>query len=231
MDTGSTKGGRMKFFIDTANVTEIREAHSLGVLDGVTTNPSLIAKEKRGFRSLIDEICSIVPGPVNVEVVSTDAEGMVAEGEELASIAKNIVVKVPMIREGLKATKRLSEQGISVNVTLIFSAPQALLAAKAGARYVSPFVGRLDDISHVGMEVAGQIVSIFKNYTFPTEVLVASIRNPLHVIEAAQMGAHVATLPFAVLEQLLKHPLTDIGLQRFLADWQKLQETVSVAAR
>jgi len=221
----------MKFFIDTANVAEIREASSLGVLDGVTTNPSLIAKEKRGFRSLIDEICAIVSGPVNVEVVSTDAEGMVAEGEDLASIAKNIVVKVPMTREGLKATKRLSEQGIGINVTLIFSAPQALLAAKAGARYVSPFVGRLDDISHVGMEVVAQIVSIFKNYTFPTEVLVASIRNPLHVIEAGRMGAHVATLPFAVLEQLLKHPLTDIGLQRFLADWQKLQETLSVPAR
>ena len=221
----------MKFFIDTANVTEIREAYSLGVLDGVTTNPSLIAKEKRGFRPLIEEICSIVPGPVNLEVVSTDAEGMVAEGQEFAAIAKNIVVKVPMTREGLKATKRLSEQGIGINVTLIFSAPQALLAAKAGARYVSPFVGRLDDISHAGMEVVAQIVSIFKNYTFPTEVLVASIRNPLHVIEAAQMGAHVATLPLAVLEQLLKHPLTDIGLQRFLADWQKLQETVSAPAR
>lgn len=221
----------MKFFIDTANVTEIREAYSLGVLDGVTTNPSLIAKEKRGFRPLIEEICSIVPGPVNLEVVSTDAGGMVAEGQEFAAIAKNIVVKVPMTREGLKAAKRLSEQGIDINVTLIFSAPQALLAAKAGARYVSPFVGRLDDISHPGMEVVGQIVSIFDNYTFPTQVLVASIRNPLHVIEAAQMGAHVATMPFNVIEQLLKHPLTDIGLQRFLADWQKLQEVVSAPAR
>lgn len=221
----------MKFFIDTANVAEIREAYSLGVLDGVTTNPSLIAKEKRGFRALIDEICSIVPGPVNVEVVSTDADGMVAEGEEFTTIAKNIVVKVPMTREGLKATKRLSEQGTNVNVTLIFSAPQALLAAKAGARYVSPFVGRLDDISHAGMEVVAQIVSIFKNYTFPTEVLVASVRHPLHVIEAGQMGAHVVTMPLNVLEQLLKHPLTDIGLQRFLADWQKLQETAKVPAR
>jgi len=221
----------MKFFIDTANVTEIREAYSLGVLDGVTTNPSLIAKEKRGFRPLIDEICSIVPGPVNVEVVRTDADGMVAEGEEFATIAKNVVVKAPMTREGLKATKRLSEQGIRVNVTLIFSASQALLAAKAGASYVSPFVGRLDDISHVGMEVVGEILSIFRNYTFPTEVLVASIRNPLHVIEAGRMGAHVATVPFAVLEQLLKHPLTDIGLQRFLADWQKLQESVDAVAR
>jgi transaldolase len=221
----------MKFFIDTANVTEIREAYSLGVLDGVTTNPSLIAKEKRGFRPLIDEICSIVPGPVNVEVVRTDADGMVAEGEEFATIAKNVVVKVPMTREGLKATKRLSDQGIRVNVTLIFSASQALLAAKAGASYVSPFVGRLDDISHVGMEVVGEILSIFRNYTFPTEVLVASIRNPLHVIEAGRMGAHVATMPFTVLEQLLKHPLTDIGLQRFLADWQKLQETVDAVAR
>lgn len=221
----------MKFFIDTANVTEIREAYSLGVLDGVTTNPSLIAKEKRGFRPLIDEICSIVPGPVNVEVVRTDADGMVAEGEEFATIAKNVVVKVPMTREGLKATKRLSDQGIRINVTLIFSASQALLAAKAGASYVSPFVGRLDDISHVGMEVVGEILSIFRNYTFPTEVLVASIRNPLHVIEAGRMGAHVATMPFTVLEQLLKHPLTDIGLQRFLADWQKLQESVDVVAR
>jgi len=221
----------MKFFIDTANVTEIREAYSLGVLDGVTTNPSLIAKEKRGFRPLIDEICSIVPGPVNVEVVRTDADGMVAEGEEFATIAKNVVVKAPMTREGLKATKRLSEQGIRVNVTLIFSASQALLAAKAGASYVSPFVGRLDDISHVGMEVVGEILSIFRNYTFPTEVLVASIRNPLHVIEAGRMGAHVATMPFTVLDQLLKHPLTDIGLQRFLADWQKLQESVDAVAR
>jgi len=221
----------MKFFIDTASLTEIREAHSLGVLDGVTTNPSLIAKEKRAFRPLIDEICAIVPGPVNVEVVRTDADGMVAEGEEFATIAKNVVVKVPMTREGLKAAKRLSGQGIGVNVTLIFSAPQALLAAKAGARYASPFVGRLDDISHAGMEVVGQIVSIFNHYSFPTEVLVASVRNPLHIIEAAQMGAHIATMPFAVLEQLLKHPLTDIGLQRFLADWQKLQETISVPAR
>jgi transaldolase len=221
----------MKFFIDTANVTEIREAYSLGVLDGVTTNPSLIAKEKRGFRPLIDEICSIVPGPVNVEVVRTDADGMVAEGEEYATIAKNVVVKVPMTREGLKATKRLSEQGIGVNVTLIFSAPQALLAAKAGAKYVSPFVGRLDDIGHVGMEVVSQILAIFRHYTFPTEVLVASIRNPLHVVEAGRMGAHVATMPFNVLEQLLKHPLTDSGLQRFLADWQKLQESAAVVAR
>lgn len=221
----------MKFFIDTANVTEIREAYSLGVLDGVTTNPSLIAKERRGFRPLIDEICSVVPGPVNVEVVKTDADGMVAEGEEYATIAKNVVVKVPMTREGLKATKRLSEQGIGVNVTLIFSAPQALLAAKAGARYVSPFVGRLDDIGHVGMEVVEQILAIFRHYPIVTEVLVASIRNPLHVIEAGRMGAHVATMPFAVLEQLLKHPLTDIGLQRFLADWQKLQETAEVMAR
>jgi transaldolase len=220
----------MKFFIDTANVMEIREAHSLGVLDGVTTNPSLIAKEKRGFRPLIEEICAIVPGPVNVEVVRTDADGMVAEGQELATIATNIVVKVPMTREGLKATKRLSDRGIGVNVTLVFSAPQALLAAKAGARYVSPFVGRLDDIGHEGMEIVGQIVSIFRNYPFATEVLAASIRHPLHVIKAAQMGAHIATVPYNVLEQLLKHPLTDVGLERFLADWSKLQEAASVAA-
>jgi transaldolase len=191
----------------------------------------LIAKEQRGFRPLIDEICAIVPGPVSVEVVSTDADGMVTEGEDLASIAKNIVVKVPMTREGLKATKRLSEKGIGVNVTLVFSAPQALLAAKAGARYVSPFVGRLDDISHEGMEVVAQIVAMFKIYPFPTEVLAASIRHPMHVIKAAQVGAHVATLPYAVLEQLLKHPLTDIGLERFLADWRELQATISVSAR
>jgi transaldolase len=221
----------MKFFIDTANVAEIREAYSLGVLDGVTTNPSLIAKEKRGFRPLIEEICAIVPGPVNVEVVSTEADGMVAEGEELAAIAENIVVKVPMTREGLKATKRLSAQGIGVNVTLIFSAPQALLAAKAGARYVSPFVGRLDDIGHDGMEVVAQIVAIFRNYPFATEVLAASIRHPMHVLKAAQLGAHIATVPYAVLEQLFKHPLTDIGLERFLADWRQLQDTVSASAR
>jgi transaldolase len=225
------QGAYMKFFIDTANVAEIREAHSLGVLDGVTTNPSLIAKEKRGFRPLIDEICSIVPGPVNVEVVSTEVDGMIAEGEELASMAKNIVVKVPMTREGLKATKRLSEQGIGVNVTLIFSAPQALLAAKAGACYISPFVGRLDDIGHVGMDVVAQILAMLKNYPFTTEVLVASVRSPLHVIAAAQMGAHIATVPYHVLEQLLKHPLTDSGLQRFLADWHTLQEAVSAPAR
>jgi transaldolase len=221
----------MKFFIDTANVAEIREAHGLGVLDGVTTNPSLIAKEKRGFRPLIDEICAIVPGPVNVEVVGTEVDDMLAEGQELASIATNIVVKVPMTREGLKATKRLSERGIGVNVTLIFSAPQALLAAKAGARYVSPFVGRLDDIGHTGMDVVAQILAMLKHYPFATEVLVASIRNPLHVIAAAQMGAHIATVPYNVLEQLLKHPLTDSGLQRFLADWQTLQEAVSAPAR
>jgi transaldolase len=212
----------MKIFIDTANINEIREAYSWGVIDGVTTNPSLIAKEGKDFRKVIEEICSIVDGPISAEAVSMDAEGMIKESRELSKIHKNIVVKIPMTKEGLKAVKKVSSENIKTNMTLIFSPNQALLAAKAGATYISPFVGRLDDISHVGMDVVGQIVEIFDNYAFETEVIVASIRNPLHVIEAAMMGAHVATIPFNVLEQMLRHPLTDIGIKKFLEDWEKV---------
>ena len=219
----------MKFFIDTANVEEIREAVSLGVIDGVTTNPSLVAKEKRDFRELISEICTIVDGPISAEAVSLDAPGMVAEGLELAGIDKDkIVVKIPMTKEGLKACKQLSSLGIKTNVTLVFSPSQALLAAKAGATYVSPFVGRLDDISHDGMDLIEKIVTIFGNYDYKSEVIVASVRNPLHVINAALMGAHVATIPFSVIDALVKHPLTDIGIQKFLKDWEKVPKGVNV---
>lgn len=212
----------MKLFIDTANVDEIREAASWGVLDGVTTNPSLVAKTGRDFKSVIEEICTIVDGPVNAEVVSTDAHGMIEEGERLARLHRNVFVKVPMTAEGLKATRIMSERGIRINVTLVFSAAQALLAAKAGASFISPFVGRLDDVGHDGMELIDQIVKILRNYSYRAELLVASVRNPLHVIRAATLGAHIATCPFNVLQQLLKHPLTDIGLDRFLADWKKV---------
>jgi transaldolase len=212
----------MKFFIDTANIKEIKAAWELGVLDGVTTNPSLIAKEKKKAEPLFKEICSIVDGPVNAEVVSLDAAGMVKEGKQRAKIHKNIVVKIPMTVEGLKAVKKLTSLKIKTNVTLIFSPNQALLAAKAGASYVSPCVGRLDDISHFGMDCVSQILDIYDNYGYETEVIVASIRNPLHVLEAAGMGAHIATMPYKVIEQLSKHPLTDIGLAKFLADWQKV---------
>ena len=219
----------MKFFIDTANVEEIREAVSLGVIDGVTTNPSLVAKEKRDFRELISEICTIVDGPISAEAVSLDAPGMVAEGLELAGIDKDkIVVKIPMTKEGLKACKQLTGMGIKTNVTLVFSPSQALLAAKAGATYVSPFVGRLDDISHDGMDLIEKIVTIFGNYDYKSEVIVASVRNPLHVIDAALMGAHVATIPFSVIDALVKHPLTDIGIQKFLKDWEKVPKGVQV---
>lgn len=211
----------MKFFLDSANISEIKESVALGLIDGITTNPSLVAKEKKDFRKLIEEICQIVDGPISAEVVATDEEGMIEEGRSLANIHKNVVVKVPMTANGLKATRRFAKEGIRVNVTLIFSPAQALLAAKAGATYVSPFIGRLDDVGQVGMDLIDQIVTIFSNYNFKTEVLVASIRNPIHVIEAAQIGAHVATMPFAVIQQLLKHPLTDIGLAKFLADWEK----------
>jgi transaldolase len=212
----------MKFFLDSAEIAEIREALSYGILDGVTTNPSLIAKTGREFEAVVHEICEAVPGPVSLETVSRDAEGMVREGEELSRFGKNSVIKVPMTLEGLRAVKLLREQGLKTNVTLTFSATQALMAAKAGATYVSPFVGRLDDVSATGMDVIGQIVQIFRNYGFTTEVLVASIRNPLHVLTAALMGAHVATMPLAVLRQLSQHPLTDIGIERFLADWAKV---------
>ncbi len=211
----------MKFFIDSANIEEIREAASLGILDGVTTNPSLVAKEGRNFRLLLDEILSIVDGPVSAEVVSVDKEGILTEARELAAIHKNIVVKVPLIREGLKAVRQLTDEGIKTNVTLCFSPTQALLAAKAGATYVSPFIGRLDDISVDGMELIQQIVTIYQNYDFQTQVLAASIRHPLHVLDAALMGAHVATIPFKIIEQMFFHPLTDSGLQRFLDDWKK----------
>jgi transaldolase len=211
----------MKIFLDTANIGEIREGVALGVVDGVTTNPSLIPKEKRPFRPLVEEICSIVSGDVSLEVVATDVEGMVKEGEELAQVAANVVVKCPLTKDGLKAVKRLSAKGIRVNQTLCFSAPQALLSAKAGATYISPFLGRLDDIAHVGMDLVRDICEIYRNYGFKTQVLAASIRNPLHVVEAAKAGAHVATMPFAVLEQLMKHPLTDAGLKKFLDDWAK----------
>ena len=211
----------MKIFLDTANIAEITEGVALGVVAGVTTNPSLVAKEKRPFRPHVEEICSIVPGDVSLEVVATDFEGMVKEGEELAQVAPNVVVKVPLTQDGLKAVKYLSGKGIRMNQTLCFSAPQALLSAKAGATYISPFLGRLDDIGHVGMDLIRDICEIYRNYGYKTQVLAASIRNPLHVVDAAKAAAHVATMPFAVLQQLMKHPLTDIGLKRFLEDWQK----------
>lgn len=211
----------MKLFVDTANVGEIREAASLGILDGVTTNPSLVAKERREFKELLKEICSIVNGPVSAEVVATELQGILAEARELAKIHDNIVVKVPLIREGLKAVKCLKTEGIRVNVTLCFSATQALLAAKAGAYFISPFIGRLDDISSAGMDLIRDIVTIYRNYDLETKVLVASIRHPLHVLEAAKLGADIASMPFKVFDQLVKHPLTDIGLERFLEDWKK----------
>jgi len=212
----------MKFFIDTANIDEIKEAAALGILDGVTTNPSLVSKEGKDFRKLLDEILKIVDGPVSAEVISTDYEGIVKEGRDLASIHKNIVVKVPLIKEGLKAVKTLTGEGIKVNVTLCFSPTQAILAAKAGATYISPFVGRLDDISTSGMDLISQIVQIYMNYDFKTEVLVASVRHPMHVVEAALMGADVCTIPFKVIDSMFNHPLTDIGLEKFLNDWKKL---------
>ncbi len=211
----------MKFFLDTANLDEIRSGVELGLVDGVTTNPSLIAKEGRDLEELALEICEIVDGPVNLEVVSTDARGMIEEARHLSSLHKNVYVKLPMIREGLKALNVVSREGISVNVTLIFSPGQALLAAKNGAAIVSPFIGRLDDISQEGMGLISEILLMYENYDFDTEVLVASVRNPVHVVEAAKMGAEIATLPAKVLEQLMKHPLTDIGLEKFLADWNR----------
>jgi transaldolase len=213
----------MKFFIDTANIDEIREAAALGILDGVTTNPSLVSKEGKDFRKLLDEILKIVDGPVSAEVISTDYEGIVKEGRDLSKIHKNIVVKVPLIKEGLKAVKTLTSEGIKVNVTLCFSPNQALLAAKAGATYISPFVGRLDDISTSGMDLISQIVQIYRNYDYKTEVLVASVRHPLHVVEAALIGADVCTMPFGVIDKMFNHPLTDVGLEKFLSDWKKLK--------
>ena len=214
----------MKFFIDTANLDEIKEAAALGILDGVTTNPSLMAKEKGNYKEILKEICRMVNGPVSAEAVSCDTEGMVKEADELSQIHKNIVIKIPMTKEGLKAIRILDSKGIRTNCTLIFSPIQALLAAKAGASFVSPFVGRLDDVSHYGMDLVQQIVTIFRNYEISTEVIVASVRHPLHVVEAALMGADIATIPFKVIEQLFKHPLTDVGIQKFLEDWKKVQK-------
>ena len=212
----------MKFFIDSANIGEIKEALSLGMCDGVTTNPSLVAREKKPFNDVVKEILEAVPGPVSLEVVSLDAKGMVAEAKKLVELGGNVVIKVPLTTEGLKATKILSGEGIDVNETLIFSPIQALMAAKAGAAYVSPFVGRLDDVAQNGMELVEQILSIFDNYGFSTEVIVASVRHPMHVLEAAMLGADIATIPFSVIGQLAKHPLTDIGIEKFLADWKKV---------
>jgi transaldolase len=214
----------MKIFIDTANINEIKEAASMGLLDGVTTNPSLVAKEGKEFKTLLKEICAVVQGDISAEVVATDLDGMLREGRDLAKIDDKIVVKVPLIKEGLKAVKSFKAEGIRTNVTLCFSPNQALLAAKAGAYIISPFVGRLDDISINGMELIHQILTIYRNYDFDTQVLVASIRHPIHVVESAMMGAHIGTMPFSVITQLIKHPLTDIGLERFLSDWKKTQK-------
>ena len=217
----------MKIFLDTANLDEIRQAAALGLLDGITTNPTLVAKEKRPFREHILEICEVVkPGVVNAEVVSTDTEGMVREGRELASWHPSIVVKVPMTPEGVRALNVLTREGIRINVTLVFSATQALLVAKVGAYFVSPFLGRLDDVSQDGLHLLREILEIYRNYNFPTQVLAASLRHPIHVVEAARLGAHIGTMPFKVFEQLFKHPLTDRGLEGFLKDWEKAREVL-----
>ncbi|MCK4754014.1 MAG: fructose-6-phosphate aldolase [Calditrichia bacterium] len=214
----------MKFFIDTANIDEIKEAASIGVLDGVTTNPTLISREEGHPTDILRQICEIVDGPISAEVISLDWEGMIKEGTEVAKLHQNIVVKIPMTKEGLKAVKALNSDGIRTNVTLVFTAIQALLAARAGASFISPFVGRLDDITTPGMETISQIVQIFRNYSIQTEIIVASVRNPLHVLDAALMGADIATIPFKVIEQLTKHPLTDKGIENFLKDWEKVKK-------
>jgi len=214
----------MKFFIDTANIEEIKDANSMGMVDGVTTNPSLIAKEGGNFEKIIKEICQIVDGPVSAEVISIDVDGMVKEARSLSKISKNIVVKIPMTINGIKATRILSEEGIKTNVTLVFSPLQALMAAKAGATYVSPFIGRLDDLSQDGMVLIEQIVEIYDNYAYDTEIIVASVRNPLHVLESAMMGADIATIPYNVLSKLASHPMTDKGLETFLRDWEKTKK-------
>jgi transaldolase len=216
----------MKFYLDTANLDEIKKVAAMGLLDGVTTNPTLISREKGAFKDILRNICEVVPGPVNAEVVSLDTEGMLREGHDLAKLHPNIVVKIPMTREGMVAVRKLANEKIRTNVTLIFSPNQALIAAKAGASYVSPFLGRLDDISHVGMDLVRQIVAIFDNYDFETEVLAASLRNPVHVFDAALAGADIATLPAKVFDQLFNHPLTDIGIKNFLADWEKAKQTI-----
>jgi transaldolase len=220
----------MKIFLDTASLKEIREAAALGVVDGITTNPSLLARESGDPEEILVEICTTVDGPISAEVVATDAEGMVREGRHLAALHRNIVVKCPCTAEGLKATKVLSGEGKRVNMTLVFSPSQALLAAKAGARFVSPFVGRLDDVSTPGMELVADIVHIFRNYDFECQVLAASLRHPMHVVEAARAGAHIGTMPYAVFTALLKHPLTDIGLRRFLEDWEKAKKEMGAKA-
>ncbi|MFA5100279.1 MAG: fructose-6-phosphate aldolase [Candidatus Omnitrophota bacterium] len=214
----------MKIFIDSANVNDIKEAASLGVIDGVTTNPTLVAKEKKPAQELLKEICGLVDGPVSAEVVSVDADGMIREAQELVKIAPNIVIKIPLIKEGIRAVKILSSKKIKTNVTLCFSATQALLAAKAGATFISPFIGRLDDIGQAGMELIADIKQIYSNYGFKTEIIVASVRNPVHVVDAAKIGADIATIPFTVIEHLLRHPLTDIGLARFLEDYKKIPQ-------
>ncbi|MCX7795726.1 MAG: fructose-6-phosphate aldolase [bacterium] len=212
----------MKFFADTANIEEIKQIKRWGLLDGVTTNPTIISRENRPFKEVVMEILNIVDGPVNLEVISTDAEGMVKEAIKLASLAPNVVIKIPMTTEGIMAVKELSSRGIKTNVTLTFSPTQALIAAKAGANYVSPFIGRWDDISNEGMQVVEDILTIFNNYGYTTEIIVASVRHPIHILQAARLGAHIVTAPFKVLEQLFHHPLTDIGLKRFLEDWKKV---------
>jgi len=214
----------MKIFIDTANIEEIKAANEWGIIDGVTTNPTLVAKEGKDFKSMVNQILSIVDGPISVEVISTDSEGKVKEALVMSKWSKNIVIKIPMIPDGLKVVKILNEKGIKTNVTLVFSVNQALLAAKAGATYVSPFIGRLDDIGHDGMQIIRDMVQIYKLYDFKTEIIVASVRHPLHVIESAKIGAHVATIPYSVIEKMFKHPLTDIGLEKFLNDWKKVVE-------
>ena len=211
----------MKFFIDTANLDEIKKGVAMGMVDGVTTNPSLVAKEGKPFHEILKEICTVVDGPVSAEVVSLEAEGMLREARELAAMSDQIVVKIPMIVEGMKAVKQLTAEGINTNVTLVFSSAQALLAAKAGATYVSPFIGRLDDISQPGMDLINDIMTIYRNYGFQSEVIVASVRHPMHVMEAALIGADIATIPFKVIAQLAKHPLTDTGMEQFLSDWEK----------
>jgi transaldolase len=216
----------MKFYLDTANLDEIKKVAAMGLLDGVTTNPTLISREKGAFKDILRNICEVVPGPVNAEVVSLDTEGMLREGRDLARLHPNIVVKIPMTKDGMVAVRKLANEKIRTNVTLIFSPSQALIAAKAGASYVSPFLGRLDDISHVGMDLVRQIVAIFDNYDFETEVLAASLRHPVHVVEAALAGADIATVPAKVFDQLFNHPLTDIGIKNFLADWEKAKQTI-----
>lgn len=213
----------MKFFIDTANIDQIKEAASLGVLDGVTTNPTLVSREEGKFEDILKQICDLVDGPISAEVTATDYEGMLTEGSALARIHENIVVKCPCTKAGLQATKTLAEENVDVNMTLVFSPTQAIMAAKAGARFVSPFIGRLDDISQEGMELVEQVVQIYDNYAFDTEVLVASIRHPMHVVQAGLIGADICTMPFAVIEKLIRHPLTDIGLEKFLKDWEKVK--------